>query len=266
MATLVFFHAHPDDEAIATGGLMATAADAGHRVVLVVATRGEHGEPVPGVLAAGEPLWRRRVEETHLSARILGVSAVHFLGYVDSGMMGAATNALPESFWQAELADAAARLAAILAEEGADLLSIYDDHGTYGHPDHVKVHHVGVLAASLAGLAPDRVFEATVNRDHVKELRATAQALADDTLDDEGWDNLGVDAGRITHRVDVRVAIDRKRRSMAAHASQIAADDFFLTLPVEQFARAFGDEWYIRRGHPRADGAPFATDVLGVLA
>ena len=187
MATLVFFHAHPDDEAISTGGLMATAADAGHRVVLVVATRGEHGEPVPGVLAAGEPLWQRRVAETHVSAEILGVDAVHFLGYVDSGMMGTATNALPESFWQAEMEDAAARLAAILVEEGADLLSIYDDHGTYGHPDHVKVHHVGVKAADLVGLAPDRVFEATVNRDHIKELRAAVtERHSPDAMDDEG--------------------------------------------------------------------------------
>ncbi len=61
MATLVCFHAHPDDETIATGGTMAKAAAAGHRVVLVVATRGEQGEPVPGVLAEGEELWQRRV-------------------------------------------------------------------------------------------------------------------------------------------------------------------------------------------------------------
>ncbi len=51
MATAVFLHAHPDDEALATGGTMARLADAGHRVVLVVATHGEEGEPVPGVLA-----------------------------------------------------------------------------------------------------------------------------------------------------------------------------------------------------------------------
>ena len=54
MSTLVCFHAHPDDEALATGGLMAKASAAGHRVVLVTATRGEHGEPQPGVLADGE--------------------------------------------------------------------------------------------------------------------------------------------------------------------------------------------------------------------
>ena len=60
MATVVFLHAHPDDEALATGGTMARMADDGHRVVLVVATRGEEGEPVPGVLADGEDLADRR--------------------------------------------------------------------------------------------------------------------------------------------------------------------------------------------------------------
>ena len=75
MTTLVCFHAHPDDESIGTGGTLARAAAAGHRVVLVVATRGEHGEPTPGVLGEGEMLWERRIVETFESARILGVPA-----------------------------------------------------------------------------------------------------------------------------------------------------------------------------------------------
>ena len=90
MSTLVVFHAHPDDEAIATGGTMAKAAAAGHRVVLVVATRGERGEVAEGYLEPGEELWQRRVEETHAAAAVLGASRVEFLGYVDSGMVGTA--------------------------------------------------------------------------------------------------------------------------------------------------------------------------------
>ncbi len=68
MATLVSFHAHPDDECIACGGVIRKAADAGHRVVLVVATRGEQGEIPEGLLADGEELWQRRVAETQASA------------------------------------------------------------------------------------------------------------------------------------------------------------------------------------------------------
>jgi len=107
MATLVTFHAHPDDEAIGTGGVMAKAADDGHRVVLVVATRGEHGEVEEGFLESGEELWRRRDQETRACAEILGVARVEFLDYVDSGMIGTPENDLPGCFWQADVEEAA---------------------------------------------------------------------------------------------------------------------------------------------------------------
>ncbi len=117
MATLVCFHAHPDDEAIATAGTMAKAVESGHRVVFVVATRGEHGEIVPGVLVDGEQLGVRRVTETFDSARLIGCDRVEFLGYVDSGMMGEPTNDDPYSFWSVNVEQAAHRLAYILREE-----------------------------------------------------------------------------------------------------------------------------------------------------
>src|SRR6478609_2462172 len=107
MATIVTFHAHPDDECIIAGGIMRKAADEGHRVVLVVATRGEHGEVDDGFLDEDEPLWRRRVDETLAAADILGAARTEFLGYVDSGMIGEPTNQLPGSFWTASVDEAA---------------------------------------------------------------------------------------------------------------------------------------------------------------
>jgi LmbE family N-acetylglucosaminyl deacetylase len=80
MATMVTFHAHPDDECIACGGVMRKAYEQGHRVVLVVATRGEVGEVPDGFLGDGEELWERRVKETHAAADILGAARVEFLG------------------------------------------------------------------------------------------------------------------------------------------------------------------------------------------
>ena len=53
MSTIVFLHAHPDDEASQTAGTMRQAVDAGHRVVCVYATNGDHGS-VPDDLADGE--------------------------------------------------------------------------------------------------------------------------------------------------------------------------------------------------------------------
>ncbi|EWC62193.1 N-acetyl-1-D-myo-inosityl-2-amino-2-deoxy-alpha- D-glucopyranoside deacetylase MshB [Actinokineospora spheciospongiae] len=247
MATLVTFHAHPDDECISCGGVMRKAADEGHRVVLVVATRGEVGEVPDGFLGSGEELWERRVRETHAAAEVLGAARVEFLGYVDSGMMGEPTNDAPGTFWTASVEEAAERLAVILREESADVLTIYDDNGGYGHPDHIQVHRVGQRAAELAGTA--RVFQATMNADHMRAGMAAAKAAGDLTFDvpDEDFD-MGKPASVITAAVDVTAYLDVKRKAMRAHASQIAEDSFFLAMPDEGFAHAFGTEWFIREG------------------
>lgn len=250
MATLVVFHAHPDDEAIATGGTMALSADAGHRVVLVVATRGELGQVAPGVLAEGETLGDRRVAEQAAAAAILGVQRVEWLGYQDSGMVGTPENDDARCFWQADVEEAAGRLAAILREERADVLTVYDEHGVYGHPDHVQVHRVGVRAAELAGVKS--VFESTINRDQFVLLwEQAAKAGGLDPPDTEGVDEtIGLPARDITHFVDVAGALDRKRAAMAAHATQITAESVFLAMPAESFASFFGVEHYRLRGAP----------------
>ncbi len=261
MSTIVCFHAHPDDEAIATGGTMLLASQAGHRVVLVMATRGERGEPVSGVLEPGEELWQRRVAETHASAEILGVQRVEFLGYEDSGMVDEASNANPDCFWQADVHEAATRLAAILQEERADVLTIYDPHGGYGHPDHIQVHRVGAEAGELAGI--ERVYWSTMNRTHIKRLIAEApEGFESDDDAPVDPDQFGMPEAQITHSVDVSGVIETKRRSMAAHASQISPDDFFLTLPDDAFAAAFGTEWYVSPLHQR-NGGEFLHDLFG---
>jgi LmbE family N-acetylglucosaminyl deacetylase len=249
LATLVTFHAHPDDEAIATGGVMAKAAAEGHRVVLVVATRGELGEVVEGVLNPGEELGARREIETEAAAAILGVTRVEFLGYVDSGMPGTPSNSAPGSFWTADVEEAAARLAAILREEQADVLTAYDERGVYGHPDHVQVHRVGLRAAEMAGTP--RVYLNTVDADALEAL-VTRLAEADpallESLSDPAGLELGVPGERVTTRVDVRSYLGPKRRAMAAHASQIPPSSFFLALTPEHFEAFFGEECFIRVG------------------
>ena len=123
MATGVILHAHPDDETIATGGTIAKAKRDGHRIVLVLATNGEEGEPVPGVLARRR-VARRPSRARDANARPTCSASIEcvFLGYRDSGMMGEPTNDNPASFWQADLHEAADKLAQILREENADLL------------------------------------------------------------------------------------------------------------------------------------------------
>lgn len=249
--TLVTFHAHPDDEAIATAGVMAKAKAEGHRVVLVVATRGELGEVDDGVLADDEALAERRVVETNAAAEVLGVDRVAWLGYHDSGMMGEPTNDRPDCFWRADLDEAGRRLADILDEEHADVLTVYDQNGNYGHPDHIQVHRVGHRAAEMAGTP--QVFEATMNRDHIVRMM-TERADAIDALPD-GVERpnveemeLGVREWELTTAVDVRDFVSQKRAAMAAHASQITDNHFFLQMPDDAFRDSFGWEWFIRKG------------------
>ena len=246
MATVVFFHAHPDDEAIATGGTMAALADQGHHVVLVTATRGELGEIPDGLLGPGESLVERRGHELDEACRILGVSDHVYLDYLDSGMAGEESNHRPGAFAAADVDEAALALAAILRRESADVLVTYDEHGGYGHPDHIQVHRVGVAAADLA--STPILYFATMNRDQVAglvdQLGETDWEPPEGSFD--GAEDMGEPASRITTAVDVVPWIERKRRSMRAHASQISEDSFFLSMPDDVYSLVWGREWFIR--------------------
>ncbi|MEP4652837.1 MAG: PIG-L family deacetylase [Ilumatobacter sp.] len=268
MGTLVCLHAHPDDECISTGGTMRRAADEGHRVVLVVATNGEFGE-VPDDLGDGETLADRRRAETEASAQALGIARVVMLDYRDSGMTGWAGNTDPESFHQADVDAAARRVADILTEERADVFTHYDWHGTYGHPDHVKVHVVGTRAAEMVE-HPMRTMQATSNRDAMAAMITAARESgvamgspdedSDDDFDPGGPADDGNPFGEpeevLTLCVDVTDRSAAKRASMRCHRSQITDSSFFLEMPDEVFAMAFGREWFIEadRTPPHRDG------------
>ena len=275
MATAVFFHAHPDDEAIATGGTMLLGAQRGHRIVLVCATDGGVGEAAPEMIPPGETLADVRARELRAAADVLGVGRVEFLGYGDSGMEGEATNDHPDCFWQADVDEAAERLATILRDEDAQLITFYDPIGGYNHPDHVQVHRVGKRAADLAGV-PHR-FESTMNREQMKGFAddpawadmggddgMTAEEIAEEQREFLEAD-LGTPAAEITHAVDVSSVIDAKRKAMAAHSSQITHDSVFLKLPDDAFIQAFGLEWFVEHGADRS-GEPYQGDIFERLA
>lgn len=260
--TIVFFHAHPDDEASATAGSMILAAERGRRVVVVYATGGEHGTR-PESLGEDGPLVEHRRAEAEASARVTGTARVVWLGYADSGMHGWDENAHDGSFHRADVDEAAARLAAILDEEDADVLVGYDWHGGYGHPDHVQVHRVAHRAADLAARRP-RLLETTMNRDAMRAMMAAAKEAGHD----QGWDvdepmpdgePIGTPEAELHHRVDVSSVIDRKRAALECHASQEDVQGL-LAIPPELFVVAFGAEHYREPGAPdgMVDGFPFA--------
>lgn len=251
--TLVAFHAHPDDEALLDAGTLARAAQAGTRVVLVLATRGEAGDVGDNVLAADEGLAQRRSAEAEASAAAIGADRVVFLDYLDSGHRPDANGRWPVgTFCAAPINEAAAALAAVLAEERADLLIADDRNGGYGHPDHQQVHRVAWAAAELAGIP---LLQATIDREFLSGGIELAKGMGFDVPEGFVPDNLSTwytPSAEITHKVDVSAVLDRRKASMAAHATQASgAPDtvrtlsIFLGLPDEIFAIAFSTEWFV---------------------
>ncbi len=197
------------------------------------------------------------MDETRRAADILGVARLEFLGYEDSGMLGDRANTAPGAFWSSDTEQAAADLAGVLSDEDAEAVVVYDQHGIYGHPDHVKVHQVGVRAAQLAGV--DRVYEVTVDREylHFVESHLVAEAGLPPVPTEHSADTLGMAASLVgvptvllSTTVDVRGVLDRKRDAMAVHASQIPESASAMRLPAAAFADVYGYEWYVRRGPP----------------
>jgi LmbE family N-acetylglucosaminyl deacetylase len=264
---VVSFHAHPDDEALLTAGTLAQAVADGHRIVLVMATVGESGL-ASGTLVGDVPLGDRRLAELTASANVIGCARVVLLGYGDAGLDGTA-NPEGSPFAHADVDEAAERLASVLREERADVLTTYDPAGGYGHPDHVQVHRVGVRAAELAGTPV--VLEATVDRGVLlrvfRFLRSIRCLLPGLYLPPA--DAAYTASDRITHVVDIRRTVDVKRAAIEAHASQSTAPSgvrtlgLILRLPRPVFRRAFRREWFVERGRPAGD--PISGDIFASL-
>ncbi|HEX9044753.1 MAG TPA: PIG-L family deacetylase [Candidatus Limnocylindrales bacterium] len=152
--TLMTVHAHPDDETIGTGGVMAKTVAQGRRVVLVTCTRGEMGEIVVPEMDTPDGhrrLGEIRARELEQAMDELGVTEWDNLGYRDSDMMGRAGNVDPRCFWQADLDEAIGRMTWLVRRYRPDVMTTYNDFGGYGHPDHIRSHLVAVGAFARAG-------------------------------------------------------------------------------------------------------------------
>ena len=262
-STIVFLHAHPDDETSLTAGMIALAARAGHRVVVVFATDGDHGQR-PEELGPDGDLVAYRRGEANASATVLGTARVDWLGYRDSGMTGWAENEDPRCLHRADVDEAAARLARILDREDADVLVGYDHHGGYGHPDHIAVHRLGARATELAARRP-RLLEATQNQDAMTsaldrpEVGAFfAELVAADSdvaelkemiLKGDDGQMVGVPQSAIAWEITLPDdVIALKREAMACHASQTSDIGLMLALPEDVYALTFGTEYLVEPG------------------
>jgi LmbE family N-acetylglucosaminyl deacetylase len=238
VSTVLFFHAHPDDEAIFTALTMRRLADHGHRVVLVTATVGELGVPL-FQLPLGHSIGRRRLAELEAACESLGVARLVLMGRRDSGMPGHPANKHRRALARARVHPAASWLADLAVAEGATAIAHYDGTGIYGHPDHVAVHRIGDAAARLAGVTS---YEATVDREYIHFVE---QHLVEGEAPRVGKPRVGAASVEIT--TAVRGTADElaaKRQAMAAHSSQIPPD----TMYAPSYDDVYGLEWYIRRG------------------
>lgn len=278
---LLVVHAHPDDEVITTGGLMARHAAAGDPVTLVTCTLGEEGEillPDIAHLAADQrdELGLHRIEELAAAMAALGVTDSRLLGgahtYRDSGMMGEPSNDRPDCFWRADLTEAADHLVTVIREVRPTVTVTYDQFGGYGHPDHIQAHRVATYATVLAavptyrrdlGAAWDtpRMFWTAFPK---REVRAGIEALREmgDTSPFAAIDPddipFAIDDDLVDAAVDVTDVMPAKQGAMRAHASQINVDEGFFALSNNIGSPVFSTEYFrIAKGtlpqHPVAD-------------
>jgi LmbE family N-acetylglucosaminyl deacetylase len=259
-------HAHPDDEALGTGGVLARYADEGIRTVLVTCTGGELGDGAGGV-KPGEPghdeaaVVAVRQEELKASCAVLGVSHLEMLGYRDSGMAGWPQNSAAGSFSTTPVEFAVGRLGALMGRYQPQVVVTYDEHGLYGHPDHIQANRVTVRAVETTGI-PAKLYYLAVPRSALAGFAEVMRAHGIEPPEPMDEDpEFGTPDELITTVVDCTGFTDRKYESLLAHASQ-SDNIFFLNMGRELFGEMMNREAFVRvrdrTGHPVPEDDLFA--------
>jgi LmbE family N-acetylglucosaminyl deacetylase len=266
--TLVCVHAHPDDEALFTGGATALYAQRGYSVVLVTCTNGQYGIDPQGRTGDNrrhDPAATRviRASELQVAARLVGYDRVVNLGFDDSGMKGWPQNKAPNAFASCDVEATARVLASLFDEVGATVVLTYDESGFYGHPDHVMANRVTRRAVELAR-SPERLYYPIVPqsllRDFVPDAKALEIFLPAWVLDA----GIGVADELVATTLDVRAFVERKQAAIAAHATQIDNADL-VSMDHSLFLALFGTEYY-QRAWTKRPAVGDASDLFGGLA
>jgi LmbE family N-acetylglucosaminyl deacetylase len=247
--TLMAVHAHPDDEVLGTGGILAHYADEGIRTVLVTCTNGEQGDGPEGIKPDHPDhdeaqVSASRLAELRESVAHLGITDLELLGYRDSGMEGWATNDKPDAFRNIPVDQAAARLTALMERYRPQVVVTYDENGGYGHPDHIQAHRIAMAAAAASGI-PRKLYYTAVPRAQARRLFEYLRTSGIGPADLELPDDFGTPDELVTTVVDVSAYVERKRKALEAHASQ-GENIFPLRMPEELQHQMFGQESFVR--------------------
>ncbi|MGO9077772.1 MAG: PIG-L family deacetylase [Streptosporangiaceae bacterium] len=269
--TLMAVHAHPDDEASGTGGVLAKYADEGVRTVVVTCTNGEFGD-APGGIKPGadghdtDEVAGLRLTELREAGKILGVTELEMLGYHDSGMPDWDYKERPEAFCNVPQPVVEARITALIERYRPQVVITYDPEGAYQHPDHVHAAR-SAIAAVTASAIPAKLYLTAMRRSSWQKifqaLRERGEDVPDWELTPDDITKMDLEEQRITTSVDIRPVIERKQDALLAHASQIS-DSWFSKIPAEIATEAFGHETFIRASD--RTGAPVPeTDLFAGL-
>jgi N-acetyl-1-D-myo-inositol-2-amino-2-deoxy-alpha-D-glucopyranoside deacetylase len=270
--SVLFVHAHPDDECIPTGTTIAKYAAEGARVTVVTCTLGEVAEIVADDLKhlAPDELGQHRVTEMKAACEALGITDHRWLGgagrFRDSGMAGSDFNDDPRCFWRADLDEAARELVAVIREVRPQVVVTYDANGDYGHPDHIQAHRVTHAAVAKAADPaygegePHEVakvyataFPKSVLRLGFEFFKASGDEFfaAYDSADEMPF---GVPDEQVTTSVAAPEHLERKFAAMRAHRSQIDPNGVFFRIPEEFAAETMGTEHFtLLKGEPGPD-------------
>ena len=269
--TLMAVHAHPDDEASSTGGVLATYSDQGVRTIVVTCTNGEFGDGPAGIKPGEEghdaaDVAQTRLAELREAAKYLGVSDLELLGYHDSGMPEWEYRNSPEAFCNVPLENVIDKISALIGRYRPQVVITYDPDGAYQHPDHVHAARAAIGAVEQTGI-PAKLYLNAMRRTEwqkiIEALRAAGEDVPEWELTDEERRQVEESEARITTEVDVTSVLDRKRDALMAHASQIT-DSWFSKIPPGVVESAFGREWFIRVRNQTQASVP-ETDLFAGL-
>lgn len=247
--TIMAVHAHPDDEVISTGGILARYAEEGIRTVLVTCTNGEQGDG-PGGVKPGEEghddddVAARRLDELRESVGHLGIHHLELLGYRDSGMEGWAANGDAHSFCNVPIEESTAKLVALMEKYRPQVVVTYDENGGYGHPDHIQAHRIAV-AAFNAGHG-EKLYYTAIPRARIREMFDFMKSTGVEMGDFELPEDFGTPDELITTEVDVAGYVQEKIKALKAHESQ-GENIFLLQMPEDAQHRVFSVETFVRQ-------------------
>jgi LmbE family N-acetylglucosaminyl deacetylase len=266
--TMMAVHAHPDDEASSTGGVLAAYSAQGIRTVVVTCTNGEFGDGAGGVKPGQDghdeqAVAKQRLAELRESCAILGVTDLELLGYHDSGMPEWDYKDRPDAFCNIPQAEVAARLTGLIEKYRPQVLITYDDRGLYQHPDHVHASVCAQAAFAESGI-PAKLYLSAIRGSDWRKINDALREAGVDVPDFEETPEAlqqAIEAEqRITTTVDIRAVLDRKREALFAHGSQMGEATWFSKIPGDVAQDTFGHEHFIRAAD--RTGAPLPEDDL----